>query len=112
MEENMVMDEVLTGDVVDTNETADLVETIDAQTELLHDDISLLAKLIGFLAALGGIGTIVASGFGIKKLIDFLKGKFGGKKKSKKSKKSSKKSKKVEEDDTSDDDDVDEDSEE
>lgn len=109
MEENMVIDEVLTGDVVDT-ETTDLVETIENSTDLLHDDISLLAKLIGFLAALGGIGTIVASGFGIKKLVDFLKGKFG-KKKTKKGKKSSKKSK-VEDDDTSDDDDVDEDSEE
>ena len=111
MEENiMETTEVLSGDVID-NAEVDVIDDIDAGTTLLHDDLSLLAKLIGFLACLGGIGSLVAGGFGIKKLVDFLKGKFGGKK-SKKAKKSGKKSKKAKDDDTSEDDEVEEDSEE
>ena len=106
MEDLNMTTEVLQGDVVDTEtDLADVVDLVDDGIDTLHGDLSFLAKLIGFLAGLGAIGSLIASGFGIKKLIEWIKGKKETGKKSKKSKaKKTSKAKKVEEDDESDDD--------
>lgn len=109
MEENLT-NEVLTGEVVETD-LNDVVDVMDDGIDTIHGDLSFLAKLIGFLAGLGAIGSLVASGFGLKKLIDWIKGKKDDTKKSKKKSKKAAKSKKVEEDDDSDDDESEEDSE-
>lgn len=113
MEDLNMTTEVLQGDVVDTEtDLADVCDVMDDGIDTIHGDLSFLAKLIGFLAGLGAIGSLIASGFGIKKLIDWIKGRKDDTKKSKKKSKKSAKAKKVEEEDDDSDDDESDESEE